>query len=164
MAKKDPKKVNKGKLSLVEKARILLECFDGDFYGPKDQILFKIDSPDWALKMMVDFGFGGKGPNIITTYLIMRTCYTINLYPKSSKLEALQEVIEDDITHMLPASGEMIDWLKAVPSSWDYLSEAMNNLKSEKVRAESIMLAAYRNYYRFVSQKVVEYLLSVSIK
>jgi hypothetical protein len=163
MAKKVEKKSAKTKLTLVEKARILLECFDGDFYGPKDQIMFKIDSPMWALQLMVDFGFGGKGPNIITTYLIMRVCYTINMYPKSSKLEAILEVIEDDITHMEPAKGEMLDWLRVVPSSWDYLTESINANKGANLRGENITLIAYRNYYRFIATKVIEALKALSI-
>lgn len=155
------KKSAKEQLTLIEKARILLECFDGDFYGPKDQIIFKIDSPNWTLKLMSNFGFGGKAPNTITTYLIMRVCDRLNLYPKSSSLQAIEEVIADDITHMLPNRGEMIEWLKLVPSSWDYLTESMQN--NPNMMAEGVMLAAYRNYYKFISDKVLQALKSEKI-
>lgn len=157
-----PKKPTKEQLTLIEKARILLECFDGDFYGPKDQIVFKIDSPNWALKLMSNFGFGGKAPNTITTYLIMRVCDRLNLYPKSSSLQAIEEVILDDTVHMLPNRGEMLEWLKLVPSSWDYLTESMQ--KNSNMMAEGVMLAAYRNYYKFISDKVIEFLKSEKIQ
>lgn len=156
-----PKKPAKEQLTLIEKARILLECFDGDFYGPKDQIVFKIDSPNWALKLMSNFGFGGKAPNTITTYLIMRICDRLNLYPKSSNLQAVEEVISDDVNHILPGRGEMIEWLKLVPSSWDYLTESMQ--KNPNMTAEGVMLSAYRNYYKFISGKVIQVLKSEKI-
>ena len=161
-----PKKVSKQtkvKLTLIERARLLLECFEGDLNGPKDRIIFRIDSPQWVMKIMTSFGFNGRSPNIITTYLIMRTCYTINLYPKTSKLEVIKEVLEDDSAHMQPISGEMIDWLKYVPSSWDYLTEAMKNPNNERVQAHTITLIAYRNYYRFIAEKVIEALTNAEV-
>lgn len=163
MAKKAIKKSAKVKLTLVEKARLLLECFDGNVYGPKTQISFKIDSPDWALKLMVDFGFYGKSPDIITTCLIMEVCYDLSLYPKSSKLQALQAAVKDYTANVVPAQGDLILWLRVVPSSWDYLTVAMNDPSNANMRAEVIMLTAYRNYCSVTSSKLFEALSTISL-